>query len=48
MEICDDEQIKSVYKDLEQLHVEHLISGYFDSINHIEQLKGNDTPDLFV
>lgn len=48
LEICNDKVIKSVYEDLKQLHVEHLLSGYFDSINHIEQLKGNDTPDLFI
>ena len=47
MDICDDEEIKNVLNKLKDLNIEHLFSEHFDSVNHIEQLKGNENLDLF-
>ena len=43
---CND--IEPVLDQLEQLSVEHLKSESFDGVQHIEQLKGNNSTDLFI
>ena len=42
------EEIDNVLDKLEQLNLEHLISDNTDGAQHIEQLKGNNSTDLFV
>ena len=41
-------EIESIIDKLEQLDLEHLIDEHHDGVNHIEQLKGNDSTDLFL
>jgi hypothetical protein len=43
---CND--IEPVLDQLEQLSVEHLKSERLDGVQHIEQLKGNNSTDLFI
>jgi|TARA_B100001093_G_scaffold267856_1_gene256184 hypothetical protein len=42
------DEIESIIDKLEQLDLEHLIDEHQDGVNHIEQLKGNDSTDLFL
>ena len=42
------DEIESIVDQLEQLDLEHLIDEHHDGVNHIEQLKGNDSTDLFL
>ncbi len=41
-------EIESIIDKLEQLDIEHLISEHDDGVMHVEQLKGNDSTDLFL
>jgi len=42
------DEIESIVDQLEQLDLEHLIDEHHDGVNHIEQLKGNNSTDLFL
>lgn len=42
------DEIESIVDQLEQLDLEHLIDEHHDGVNHLEQLKGNDSTDLFL
>ena len=42
------EEIDAVIDKLEQLNLEHLISDDMDGVQHIAQLKGNDSLDFFI
>lgn len=43
---CKD--VEPVLDQLEQLSIEHLKSERLDGVQHIEQLKGNNSTDLFI
>lgn len=42
------DEIESIVDQLEQLDLEHLIDEHHDGVNHVEQLKGNNSTDLFL
>ena len=42
------DEIESIVDQLEQLDLEHLINEHDDGVMHVEQLKGNDSTDLFL
>jgi len=42
------DEIESIVDQLEQLDLEHLIDEHHDGVNHLEQLKGNNSTDLFL
>ena len=47
LKVCNDDKIKMLLDNLGMLDLEHLDSNT-DSVNHVEQLKGNSIPDLFI